>query len=94
MHFPDGSVAITCLSPQLVRDNLNALAVQFAQVAPLRLEVRYIPANSAKMLDTASVTDYLHRIVHPKIDITFKSMDQIPFNAGGKQQRFVCELAR
>ena len=94
MHFPDGSVAITCLSPQLVRDNLNALAVQFAQVAPLRLEVRYIPANSAKMLDTASVTDYLHRIVHPKIDITFKSMDQIPLNAGGKQQRFVCELAR
>ena len=94
MHFPDGPVAITCLSPQLVRQSLNALAVQFAQVAPLKLEVRYIPANNEKILDKASVADYLHRIVHPKIDIAFKPMDQIPLNAGGKQQRFVCEFAR
>jgi phenylacetate-CoA ligase len=94
MYFPDGPVAITCLSPQLVRESLNALAVQFAQVAPLKLEVRYIPANNEKLLDKASVADYLHRIVHPKIDIAFKPMDQIPLNAGGKQQRFVCEFAR
>jgi hypothetical protein len=57
MHFPDGPVAITCLSPQLVRDSLNALTVRFAQVQPLRLEIRYTPTNSVKVLDTTSVTD-------------------------------------
>ncbi len=93
MHFPDGPVAIAFLNHQFMRESLNALAFQLAQTAPLTLEVRYIPANSKFHLDAGSITDYLHRIVHPKIDVVLKAVDKIPLNAGGKQQSIVCELA-
>ena len=92
MHFPDGPVAIAFLNHQFMRESLNALAFQLAQTAPLKLEVRYISANNQHQLDTAGITDYLHRIVHPKVDIVFNPVDKIPLNAGGKQQSIVCEL--
>lgn len=92
MHFPDGPIAIAFLNHQFMRESLNALAFQLAQTGPLKLEVRYIPANSKYHLDSGSITDYLHRIVHPKIDVVLKPVDKIPLNAGGKQQSIVCEL--
>ncbi|CAN0493490.1 unnamed protein product, partial [Phaeothamnion confervicola] len=35
---------------------------------------------------------HLRELIHPKLDVTFKPVETIPLNAGGKHQRIVCEL--
>ena len=93
MRFPEGKRSAMGLNQKLLRENLNALAFQLAQVQTFTLEVRYIPANIGKSPNAAPIIDHIRERIHPNLRIVFKPVDKIPLNAGGKQQRIVCELA-
>ena len=43
--------------------------------------------------ETAEIADQLKTVLHPDIQVTFKRVADIPFNAGGKQQRVVREFS-
>jgi phenylacetate-CoA ligase len=93
LRLPDGPRAVGGLFQNLMRENLNALAFQLAQVAPLTLEVRYIPIDPDKLFDRAPIVAHIRAGLHPDMNVVFRQIDKIPLNAGGKQQRVVCEIA-
>jgi len=91
--LPDGPRSITGVGINFMIANLNALAFQLAQTAPLEVEVRYVPIGSA-LETTEPIIAHLRKVIHPEMAVTFKPMARIPLNAGGKLQRYVCEIAR
>jgi phenylacetate-CoA ligase len=92
LKLPDGPFAASPLKPLVFQKNLNAVAFQFAQVGPLKVEVRYIPAIPRRRIVKAPIIAHIHELVHPGLEIVFKPVDKIPLNPGGKQQRIVCEI--
>lgn len=92
LRLPDGPRAVGGLFQKLMRENLNALAFQLAQVAPLTLEIRYIPIEPAIQVEAAPILVHVQNFLHRDMDVVFKQVDKIPLNSGGKQQRVVCEL--
>jgi phenylacetate-CoA ligase len=94
MRFPDGIRSATGLNQKLLRDHLNALAFQIAQVETFTLEIRFVPADVGKATNAGPIIAHIRERVHPNLDIVFKPVERIPLNAGGKQQRIVCEIAR
>jgi phenylacetate-CoA ligase len=92
LRLPDGPRAVGGLFQNLMRENLNALAFQLAQVAPLTLEIRYIPIDPNVQVEAAPILAHVHEFLHRGMDVVFKQIDKIPLNSGGKQQRVVCEL--
>jgi phenylacetate-CoA ligase len=92
LRLPDGPRAVGFLFQSLMRENLNALAFQLAQVAPLQLEIRYIPIDPNIQVEAAPILAHVHEFLHPDMDVVFRQIDKIPLNSGGKQQRVVCEL--
>ena len=92
LRLPEGPRAVGGLFQKLMRENLNALAFQLAQVGPLQLEIRYVPIDPDKQFDRASIVAHVHDGLHPDMNVVFKQVDKIPLNAGGKQQRVVCEI--
>lgn len=92
LRLPDGPRAVGGLLQKLMRENLNALAFQLAQVGPLQLEIRYVPIYPDRQFDRAPIVAHVHQGLHPHMNVVFKQIDKIPLNAGGKQQRVVCEL--
>ena len=51
MQFPDGMRSATGISQKLLRENLNALAFQLAQIATFKLELRFVPADVNKQVN-------------------------------------------
>jgi phenylacetate-CoA ligase len=92
MRFPEGVRTATGLSQSLLRENLNALAFQLAQVETYKLELRFVPADKDRPVNPVPIVAHLRELIHPKLDIIFKPVENVPLNAGGKHQRFVCEL--
>jgi phenylacetate-CoA ligase len=92
LQFPDGKRAVFGLDQNLLRKNLDALAFQLAQVASLKLEIRYLPAKLGKQISREPVIAHIREIIHPKLEVVFKQVEKIPLNPGGKQQRVVCEI--
>jgi phenylacetate-CoA ligase len=92
LKLPNGLHAVGVLFQKLMTEDMNALAFQLAQTASLKLEVRYIPANIEKHIVTAPIVARIHELIHPGLEVTFKIVERIPLNSGGKQQRVVCEI--
>jgi len=92
LRLPDGPRAVGGLFQNLMRENLNALAFQLAQVAPLTLEIRYIPIDPKIRVEAAPILAHVHEFLHRDMDVVFRQIDKIPLNSGGKQQRVVCEI--
>lgn len=93
MRFPEGLRSATGLNQKLLRENLNALAFQIAQVKTFTLEIRFIPADVGKAANADPIVSHIRELIHPKLDVILKPVKKIPLNAGGKQQRIVCEIA-
>jgi phenylacetate-CoA ligase len=92
MRFPEGMRSATGLSQTLMRENLNALAYQIAQVETFKLEIRFVPAK-AGTINPEPIVAHIRQLIHPKLDIVFRPVEEVPLNPGGKHQRIVCELA-
>ena len=93
MWFPEGIRAVTGLSQQLLRENLNALAFQIAQVETFKLEIRFVPADAGNPISPGPIVAHIRQLIHPKLEVVFKPVEKVPLNPGGKHQRIVCELA-
>ena len=92
-RFPDRDVTATGFDHGKARRLLKATTYQLAQVGPLNVEVRYICHEDLTAQDIEMVADHLKTVLHPDLQITFKRVIDIPFNAGGKQQRIVREFS-
>ena len=90
--LPDGPRSITGVGANFMTANLNALAFQLAQTAPLEMEVRYVPIDSNLEAANEAIVAHLRKIIHPEMAIIFKPMAEIAVNSGGKLQRYVCEI--
>ena len=93
MRFPEGIRSATGLSQKLIRETLNALAYQLAQVETYKLELRYVPADVNWQFDPRPIVAHVRELIHPQLDVVFKPVEQVPLNSGGKHQRIVCEIA-
>ena len=93
MRFPDGLRSPTGLEQNIFRENLNALAYQIAQVETFLLEIRFVPAEAGKKINSGPIVAHIRQVIHPNLDIAFKPVEKLPLNPGGKHQRIVCELA-
>jgi phenylacetate-CoA ligase len=92
--LPNGRKSITGgIGSSFICTSLNALAFQLAQTAALKMEVRYIPAHADAQIATAPLIAHFQKLIHPDLEVIFKLVDEIPLNAGGKQQRFVREFS-
>jgi phenylacetate-CoA ligase len=90
--FPDREAPLTGLDYEALRQNLDAIALQIAQVGPIDLEIRYVAAVSASQKGMSKFMHHLKEVIGLDIAVSFKRVDSIPFNAGGKQQRRVREF--
>ena len=93
MQFPDGLRSATGINQKLLRENLNALAFQLAQIATFKLELRFVPTDVNKQVNADPIIAHIRELIHPKLEVIFKPVEKIPLNSGGKQQRIVCEIA-
>ncbi|MGB8314322.1 MAG: hypothetical protein WCE69_07500, partial [Aestuariivirga sp.] len=92
MRFPEGNRSATGLSQKLIRECLNAIAFQMAQVETYKLEFRFVPADPAGSINPAPIVALIRELIHPKLDVVFKPVEEVPLNPGGKHQRIVCEI--
>ncbi len=92
-RFPDGRER-AAFATGLYKTAFHAfcIAYQVAQVAPLALEVRYVADRPATAEEELSMASALHFELHPDASITFRKVDEIPTNKGGKQLRFAREF--
>ena len=93
LQFPDGPRSAAGISQKLLREDLNALAFQLAQVATFKLELRFVPADVNKQVNAEPIIALIRELIHPKLEVILKPVEKIPLNPGGKQQRIVCEIA-
>ena len=77
----------------LLSDTLKADAFQVAQVSELQFEIRYVARRLATPACRGLITKHLRLVLHPKLNVDYRKVEEIPRNAGGKQQRFVREFS-
>ena len=90
-RFPGRDVVIARVDDVLVQSALCADAFQFAQVAALEVHVRYLAVQEADNAAVSMVRQHLSPLFGSDVMLNFIRVDEIPQNAGGKQQRFVRE---
>ncbi|MCC7482234.1 MAG: hypothetical protein IT541_12000 [Hyphomicrobiales bacterium] len=91
-RFPDRDVSATGFDQGKARQLHKATAYQLAQVGPLDIEVRYMCHEDFHPKEIEAIVDHLRTMLHPDLEVTFKRVLDIPYNAGGKQQRIVREF--
>ena len=92
LRFPDRDASASGFDQEKARPLHKATAYQLAQVGPLSVEVRYMYHQDFPAQEMEMIADNLRTVLHPDLQITFKRVSDIPFNAGGKQQRIVREF--
>ena len=65
---------------------------QIAQVAPLVIEVRYIPDGSSAKPDLEGFAELVRQRSDPRVEVKYKIVEALPKTPSGKQIDFVCEL--
>lgn len=80
------------INKDLVSRALKAEALQMAQVAELRFELRYVARCVATQGNKVKVTSHLRKVLHPRLGVSFRKLARIPPNAGGKTLRFIREI--
>ncbi len=91
-RFPGQERALARFGDELVQTALAAEACQYAQTEPLGIQVRYVAGVDASDEACERVRQHLLDVLKVDISIGFVRVARIPVNAGGKQQRVVCEL--
>ena len=81
------------VNKDLLNDTLKAGALQVAQISELQFEIRYVAKRLATPASKGLITKHLRSVLHPKLNVNYRKVAEIPRNAGGKQQRFVREFA-
>jgi phenylacetate-CoA ligase len=62
---------------------------QVVQIAPERVEVRYVPDNSGRAPDLTALNEYVRRKFHTSVSASAVAMAAIPRGASGKLHPFV-----
>jgi phenylacetate-CoA ligase len=90
-RFPDGSTTYRRL-PQELRSQLKAGMWQVAQVAPLRIELRYEPLDWNEVGDEAAVIAFMRTLYPEDVEIVARRMQQMPLTKAGKLIEYVYEV--
>jgi phenylacetate-CoA ligase len=90
-RFPDGSSTYRRL-PQELRVQLKAGMWQVAQVAPLRIELRYEPLDWNEVGDEESVIAFMRDIYPEDVEIVPRRMQQVPLTKAGKLIEYLYEV--
>jgi phenylacetate-CoA ligase len=91
-RFPTKSAAVAGLDYRLIQLMLKADAFQFAQVAPMEIIVRYVSQHEADTEKCDIVRSLLFAVIGCEPEVIFQRVEEIPTNAGGKQQRITREF--
>jgi phenylacetate-CoA ligase len=86
-----GDVTMFGMNNEELSSAMKADAFQFAQIGPDNIEVRYVSQYEMSHADCERVANEFQNVARSKVKMTFRRMEHIPLNAGGKQQRFVNE---
>ena len=92
-RFPDRLGSEVLIDKSMLQETLRAAAIQMAQTRELKFEIRYVADADATPGAKSKINKHLRQVLHPKLSFEYKRLAEIPRNAGGKQQRFVCEFA-
>jgi len=91
-RFPDGS-AVAFGAPANFKSKFNIKTWQIAQVAPLKLEVRYATISDDRPFDAAALAAAIRAMTHPEVTITFTRSDSFLPRDGSKFAEYVNEWA-
>ena len=59
------------VNQKLMRENLNALVFQLAQVATFKLEIRFVP-DVPQTVQAGPITAHIRELIHPNLDVIFR----------------------
>lgn len=90
-RFPDGSSTYRRL-PQALRAGLKAGMWQVAQVAPLRIELRYQPLDWDDVGDEESVLGFMRSVYPPECEIVVRRVEKLNLTPAGKLIEYVYEV--
>jgi hypothetical protein len=90
-RFPDGS-AVAFGVPGNFKNKFNIRTWQVAQIAPLRLEVRYATISNDRPFDTFGLTAAIQALTHPDVAVSFVRTDNFLPRDGSKFTEYVSEL--
>lgn len=91
-RFPDGSEIWPGITRNDIIDLIGPRQWQIAQIAPMKIEVRYVPADPTFQPDFEGVTAYLRELLHQPVNVQYKQLEAFPALTGGKFHDYVCEL--
>lgn len=89
--FNGTKVPIVGVDDKFLISHLKAKALQIAQTGPLQLEVRYIANTTASETERRLVSKDICRSFGLPLKVSCRRLQQLPVNAGGKQNRYVRE---
>lgn len=90
-RFPDGTSTYRRL-PESLRGKLQARVWQIAQVAPLRIELRYEPTDPAVTGDEAAAIAFMRTIYPAGVELEVRRVDKVPLTPAGKLIEYVYEV--
>lgn len=90
-RFPGGRNVAPAI-PAALKKALGAQFWQLAQVAPLHIEVRYVPVSANTPGDEARVADGIRKLTDERAKVTFHAVDSIARSPNDKFIEYVCEL--
>jgi phenylacetate-CoA ligase len=90
-RFPDGSSTNRRL-PESLRETLKARVWQVAQVAPLRIELRYEPHDPAEIGDEETVIAFMRTLYPADVELAIRRVEQVQLTPGGKLIEYSYEV--
>lgn len=90
-RFPDGSSTYRRI-PEPLRDVLGARVWQVAQVAPLRIELRYEPHDPSATGDEGAVLAFMRTLYPADVELAIRRVDKVPLTPAGKLIEYIYEV--
>lgn len=90
-RFPDGRKIAPSIPP-LFRSLICAMSWQMAQIAPLKVEVRYLKDGSKAKPDFDAFAREIKLRTDPDVTVKFVVVSELPLTPSGKFIEYVCEL--
>jgi phenylacetate-CoA ligase len=89
-----GGVEVTAIGVGIAKSSFQkvCMATQLAQTSLLDFEMRYVADRDINPNEAAAIETILRHEIHKDVRVAFRKVDDIPYNKGGKQQRFVREF--
>ena len=90
-RFPDGT-AVAFGVPGNFKTQFNIRTWQIAQVAPLKLEVRFETISDDRPFDALGLAAALRAMTHPEVSVGFTRSDSLLPRDGSKFTEYVNEM--